>query len=449
MDRVTLGPGDVAGVNDPFHGGTHLPDVTLVSGVYRDDGRCIGYVATRAHHVDIGGMSPGSMPLATEIYQEVQIIPPMLLVRAGTWDSGAITLLTANVRAPRIFLGDLKAQAASLEIGRRRLLALDAEQTTPSLGNAMRELMSYSERATREAISRIGDGEYVAEDHLDDMLPDGEPVRLSVRVTVRGDRVVADFTGSAEQRPGPLNAVLPVTRSAVTYCIRCLLADPVPVNDGCFRPVDIVAPVGSVVNATAPAAVSGGNVETSQRITDVVLRALAQALPDRVPAAGQGTMNNVSFGGWDTRRAQPFVWYETLGGGMGASSKSDGLSGVHVHMSNTRNTPIESIESELPVRIAGYSIRRQTGGRGRHVGGDGLERVYEFLEAADGTVISERRTFRPWGLNGGDDGAPGENRIERVDGRVEALGSKGRFSLSPGDRLVVRTPGGGGWGSDR
>jgi N-methylhydantoinase B len=449
MDRISLRSGDVAAVNDPFHGGTHLPDVTLVSGVYRDDGRCIGYVATRAHHVDIGGMSPGSMPLATEIYQEGQIIPPMLIVRQGVWEEGPITLLAANVRAPEIFLGDLRAQAASLEIGRRRLLAVDAEQHSPNLGEAMLELMAYSERATREAIRQIPDGEYVAEDFLDDMLPAGELIRIAVRLSVRGDRIKADFAGSASQQRGPLNAVLPVTQSAVYYCIRCLLADPVPVNDGCFRPVEVVAPAGSVVNASPPAAVSGGNVETSQRITDVVLRALSHALPDRIPAAGQGTMNNVTFGGWDSSKASPFVWYETLGGGMGAGPNADGLTSVHVHMSNTRNSPIESIESELPVRIDRYAVRRSTGGHGRHTGGDGLERVYAFLEPADGTVISERRVCRPWGLAGGEDGAPGENAIERTDGSIERLGSKAQFSLARGDRLHVRTPGGGGWGDPR
>ncbi len=367
-------------------------------------------------------------------------------MRGGEWDAGIIGLLAANVRAPQIFLGDLKAQAASLEIGRRRLLALDGVQRSPDLAAAMLELIDYSERATRDAIRRVNDGEYTAEDFLDDMLPGGEPVRIVVRVSVRGDSITADFTGSAAQQPGPLNAVLPVTQSAVYYCIRCLLNDPVPVNDGCFRPVTVTAMPGSVVNANSPSAVSGGNVETSQRITDVVLRALAKALPDRMPAAGQGTMNNVTFGGWDSAGERPFVWYETLGGGMGAGPNTDGLTGVHVHMSNTRNSPIESIETELPVRIRRYAIRRETGGDGAHVGGDGLERVYEFLEPADGTVISERRTFRPWGLAGGRDGAAGENAIERLDGMVEALGSKARFSLMPGDRLRVRTPGGGGWG---
>ena len=447
LERFQLQPGDVAAVNDPFHGGTHLPDITLVGGVYRPDGACIGFVATRAHHVDVGGMSPGSMPLATEVFQEGQIIPPTMLMRSGVWDDGVIGLLAANVRAPTIFLGDLKAQAASLEIGRRRLLALDEAQIDPPLGIAMDQLMEYSERATRDAIRRIADGDYAAEDYLDDMLPGGEPVRIAVRVSVRGDNVTADFTGSAPQQPGPLNAVLPVTRSAVAYCVRCLLADPVPVNDGGFRPVEVVAPTGSVVNASPPAAVSGGNVETSQRITDVVLRALARVLPNRIPAAGQGTMNNVTFGGWDSRNARPFVWYETLGGGMGAGPNADGLTGVHVHMSNTRNTPIESIETELPVRIARYAIRRDTGGLGVHAGGDGLERVYEFLEPAEGTVISERRSYRPWGLAGGTDAAAGENAIERADGRHEPLASKGRFSLARGDRLVVRTPGGGGWGN--
>ena len=444
---VVLEPGDVAAVNDPFHGGTHLPDITLLSGVYRPDGDCIGYVASRAHHVDVGGMSPGSMPLASEIYQEGQIIPPMHLVRKDSWERGPITLLCANVRAPEIFMGDLRAQAASLEIGRRRLLALDAIQRIPDLTAAMQELMRYSERATREAIGQLSDGEYTAEDYLDDMLPGGEPVRIAVRIIIAGDTITVDFAGSAPQGPGPLNAVLPVTRSAVYYCVRCLLADPVPVNDGCFQPVRVDAPSGSVVNATPPVAVSGGNVETSQRITDVVLRALARALPHRIPAAGQGTMNNVTFGGWDSSRTRPFVWYETLGGGMGAGPNRDGLTGVHVHMSNTRNTPIESIEMEMPVRITSYAIRRGTGGRGQHVGGDGLERVYEFLEPADGTVISERRKCRPWGLAGGEDGAPGENAIIRADGKHEPLGSKGRFWVRAGDRLRIRTPGGGGWGT--
>lgn len=443
-----LGPGDIAAVNDPFHGGTHLPDITLVAGVYRPDSRCIGYVASRAHHVDVGGMSPGSMPLATEIYQEGQIIPPMLLMRAGKWEEGVLTLLAANVRAPTIFLGDLRAQAASLEIGRRRLTALDDLQTEPDLAEAMVELMRYSERATRDAIAQLRDGAYEAVDYLDDMLPGGKPVRLAVRVTVDGDTVTADFAGSDPQADGPLNAVLPVTRSAVYYCIRCLLSDPVPVNNGCFEPVQVEAPLGSVVNAVRPAAVSGGNVETSQRIVDVVLRALANALPERIPAAGQGTMNNVTFGGWDERRQIPFVWYETLGGGMGGGPRHPGLTGVHVAMSNTRNTPVESIEMELPVRIAAYSIRRGSGGRGLHRGGDGLERVYEFLERAEGTVISERRTCPPWGLAGGGDGSPGENFIEREGGGIEKLESKAQFSLHRGDRLHIRTPGGGGWGNE-
>jgi N-methylhydantoinase B len=446
LNDVELEPGDVAAVNDPFRGGTHLPDITLVSGVFRPDRECVGFVATRAHHVDVGGMSPGSMPLSSEIYQEGQIIPPMHLMRKGEWERAAITLLSANVRAPEIFLGDLRAQAASLEIGRRRLLALDAIQRAPELEPAMDELMLYSERATRAAIGELANGEYSAEDYLDDMLPGGDPVRIAVRVHVDGETVSVDFAGSAQQGPGPLNAVLPVTKSAVYYCIRCLLADAVPVNDGCFRPVQVEAPAGSVVNAAPPAAVSGGNVETSQRITDVVLRALSHAVPQRIPAAGQGTMNNVTFGGWDSARERPFVWYETLGGGMGAGPNRDGLTGVHVHMSNTRNTPIESIEMEMPVRITRYAIRRKTGGRGRHVGGDGLERIYEFLEPADGTVISERRTCRPWGLAGGSDGEPGENAIIRGDGSIEPLGSKGRFWARPGDSLRVRTPGGGGWG---
>lgn len=446
LNATELMPGDVGAVNDPFHGGTHLPDVTLVGGVYRPSGDVLGYVATRAHHVDIGGMSPGSMPLATEIYQEGQIIPPMLLMNGGRWNE-ALRVIAANVRAPNIFLADLDAQAASLEIGRRRLLEIDAGQKDPDLSEAMAELMDYSERGTREAIRRIPDGTYTAIDYLDDMMPGGAPVRIEVEIRIEGDSITADFSGSDDQMPGPLNAVLAVTRSAVYYCVRSLLLDPVPMNHGCFVPVNVVAATGSVVNATFPAAVSGGNVETSQRITDVVLRALSAAVPELIPAAGQGTMNNVTFGGRDARTGEAFVWYETLGGGMGGGPHGDGVSGVHVAMSNTRNTPIESIEMELPVRIGGYSLRRGSGGRGRHPGGDGLERTYEFLSSAEGTVISERRKFAPWGAAGGEPGTVGENAILRNTGAIEMIGSKARFSVSSGDTLRIRTPGGGGWGN--
>lgn len=449
LAEFSLRPDDIAAVNDPYEGGTHLPDVTLVGGVFRPSGDLLGFVATRAHHADIGGMSPGSMPLATDILQEGQIIPPLLLRDGNKWEQGVLRLLLRNVRAPEIFRADLLAQAASLQTGRRRLLEMDADEDGAFVPNAMNALMDYSEQATRLAIRRIPDGTYTAEDYLDDMLPGGDPVLIRARVEVAGESLRVDFSGSSPQQPGPLNAVEAVTRSAVYYCTRALMLDDVPMNDGCFRPVTVLAPLGSVLNATYPAAVSGGNVETSQRIVDTVLRALADALPDVIPAAGQGTMNNVTFGGWDASRKRPFVWYETLGGGMGAGPEREGLSGVHVAMSNTRNTPIESMELELPVRIAGYSLREGTGGGGQFQGGDGLERIYEFLEHAEGTIISERRRFPPWGLAGGDSGTPGQNFLRLGSGEIVPLGSKARFTVEKGDQLVVRTPGGGGWGPAR
>ena len=447
MDRFELRRGDVGIINDPFHGGTHLPDITLVSAVEADDGERIGYVATRAHHVDVGGISPGSMPLATEIFQEGVIIPPSLLRRGRKWDEGLLTVIAAQVRRPDVVRADLRAQLAAQDVGARRLLEVRDGLVERDLAAAVAELVAYTERATRAAIAEIPDGRYQAEDQLDEMLPGGDPVRIAVTVDVRGDELHVDFAGSDPQRPGPLNAVETVTRSAVYYCVRCLLRDEVPMNHGCFAPVTVAAPAGSVVNARHPAAVSGGNVETSQRIVDVVLRALAPALPERMPAAGQGTMNNVTFGGHDRTRGRPFVWYETLGGGTGAGPEHDGLSAVHVAMSNTRNTPVEAIEFELPVRIGRYAIRRGSGGEGRHRGGDGVERVYEFLEEASGTVISERRRLAPWGLRGGAPGGRGENELRRADGSVVELGGKAHFDVAAGDSLVIRTPGGGGWGA--
>ncbi|MDQ3879788.1 MAG: hydantoinase B/oxoprolinase family protein, partial [Chloroflexota bacterium] len=325
-------------------------------------------------------------------------------------------------------------------------LVMTGDAPGGDLAAAMAALIGYSERATRSAIVDIPDGRYAASDRLDDMLPDGDPVTLRVTVDVRGDELHVDFSGSDAQRPGPLNAVEAVTRSAVYYCVRSLLRDEVPMNHGCHESVHVTAPAGSVVNAQPPAAVSGGNVETSQRIVDVVLRALSAAVPNRIPAAGQGTMNNVTFGGDDPRRDGAYVWYETLGGGMGGGADADGLSAVHVAMSNTRNTPVEAIEYELPVRITRYAIRGETGGTGVHRGGDGIERVYRFLAAGSGTVISERRRFAPWGLAGGRPGVRGRNELRRVDGTVVRLGGKARFDFVAGDELIVRTPGGGGWG---
>jgi N-methylhydantoinase B len=432
--------GDVVILNDPYAGGTHLPDITMVSAVELD-GRRLGFVATRAHHMDIGGISPGSMPLAENVLQEGLIIPPVRIVREGRWDEGMLDLIARNVRTPDELRADLRAQAAAQATGAARLRDLAARQGFEETLEAMAALIDYSARAMRAAIARVPDGRHRAEDVLESSRDGAAPIAIRVAVEVRDDTATIDFTGSDPQVAEPLNAVLAITTSAVLYCFICLLGEDVPANAGCLAPLRLVTESGSIVDALPPSAVSGGNVETSQRIVDVVLRALAPALPEVIPAAGQGTMNNVTFGGWDPRRQRWFAYYETLGGGMGASPTSDGLSGVHVAMSNTRNTPIEALEHDLPVRITHYRLRQGSGGDGRHRGGDGIERGYEFLVPVTGTVISERRVHRPWGLAGGGPGATGRNTLGGRD-----LGGKATFTAVPGDVLVVATPGGGGWG---
>ncbi len=431
--------GDVVVVNDPFAGGTHLPDVTMVTGVFA--GGRLGYVATRAHHMDIGGMTPGSMPLAVDTFQEGVAIPPVYICRAGRWDEDLLDVLARNVRTPDEFRSDLRAQAAAQATGAARLVGLAEREGEAITRAAMAALIDYSERAMRMTIRSIPDGVYEGEDVLESFADPERTIALRVRVEVRDDEAVIDFTGSDPQVEEPINSVIAITSSAVMYCLICLVGMDVPVNAGCFVPLTVVAPEGSIANARPPAAVSAGNVETSQRIVDVVFRALAQALPDHIPAAGQGTMNNVTFGGWDPRRQRTFAYYETIGGGMGGSPRSPGLSGVHVAMSNTWNTPVEAIEYELPVRIEHYRLRHGSGGRGRHPGGDGIERGYRFLVPVRGTVVSERRLVRPWGLAGGDAGTPGENRLNG-----QPLPSKFEFSARAGDVLTIATPGGGGWG---
>ncbi len=437
-----LDPGDVVVLNDPYHGGTHLPDVTMVSPVFADD-EAHFFVASRAHHADVGGMTPGSLPLSTELYQEGIIIPPIKLAEAGTRNEGVLKLIAANSRAPQERLGDLEAQLAAHRVGESRLLALVEKHGMVRVEEHTGALMDYSRRMMEGVISSIPDGVYSFEDGLEG---DGQgegyiPIRVTIRA--RGGELSVDFVGTAPQVSGALNAVPAVVRSAVGYCVRLLADSEVPVNHGCFEPVEVVVPPHSVLNPDFPAAVAIGNVETSQRIVDVVLGALAQALPDRIPAASQGTMNNVTFGG--TAGEHPFIFYETIGGGHGGGPEGDGLSGAHSHMTNTRNTPVEAIEHSLPVRVNGYELRSGSGGRGRFRGGDGLRRAYEFLEPATVTINSERRRFPPYGLRGGEPGQPGVNRLIR-DGEEELVPAKATVRVFPGDRLVVETPGGGGWG---
>ncbi|MBN1934265.1 MAG: hydantoinase B/oxoprolinase family protein [Anaerolineae bacterium] len=441
-----LGPGDVVILNDPYHGGTHLPDVTMVSPVCvdMDTGRQVRFfVASRAHHADVGGMSPGSLPLSTELYQEGIIIPPVKLVEGGRRNEGVLALIAANSRAPQERLGDLEAQLAAQRVGERRLLAIVAEHGEARAQAYAQALIDYSRRMTEATINEVPDGVYAFEDAMEGDGQTTDLLTIRCTITVSGAQMTVDFAGTAPQAMGNANAVEPIARSAAWYCVHLLAEEDVPVNHGCFAPVRIVTPPHSLLNPDFPAAVAIGNMETSQRIVDVVLGALAQALPGRIPAASQGTMNNLTFGGLVDGR--PFVFYETIGGGHGAGPLGDGLSGRHSHMTNTRNTPVEALEYALPVRVVEYALREGSGGAGQHRGGDGIRRAFEFLVPATVTLNSERRVRGPYGVGGGAAGQPGVNKLVRQDGEV-VLGSKSTVLAAAGDRIVIETPGGGGWG---
>jgi N-methylhydantoinase B/oxoprolinase/acetone carboxylase alpha subunit len=443
---LPLDPGDTVILNDPYRGGTHLPDITMVTPVFLRGGRRPAYfVANRAHHSDVGGSAPGSMPLASELFQEGVVIPPVKLVRRGRLDRDVLSLILANVRTPAEREGDLTAQLASNAIGRRRLLEITEKYGCGMVSGRMRDLQDYSESILRRALAALPRGDYRFEDRMDDDRPGGRPVRIRVAIRLRRGSAVVDFSGTDAQTEGNINANFAVTLSATLYVFRCLVPGDVPFNAGLLRPIRVVAPEGSLVNARPPAAVAGGNVETSQRVTDVLLGALAQAAPGRVPAASQGTMNNITFGGVHPATGRAFAYYETVGGGMGAGPERDGLSGVHTHMTNTRNTPIEALEHVLPLRLLRYRLRTGSGGRGRRSGGDGIVREFEFLAPGRVNILSERRRFAPYGLEGGEPGRPGRNTLLQGVKRID-LGSKASVSVRPGDRLVVETPGGGGYG---
>ncbi|MCU1275826.1 MAG: hyuB [Bryobacterales bacterium] len=446
IEAFSLGPGDVVILNDPFHGGTHLPDITAVSAVFiRGSARPMFYVANRAHHADVGGMSPGSMPLAREIYQEGIRIPPVLVVRGGKVDQGLMRLVLANVRTPEEREGDLLAQMMSNRRGEERLREIVAKYGRGRVARNMRELQNYTERMTRAAIRKLRDGVYRFSDSLDSDGVNDRPVKIQVSITIRGDSADVDFTGSDAQVTGSINANYAVTLSATMYVFRCLIPEDVPYTAGLLRPIRVITPERSVVNAGLPAAMAAGNVETSQRITDVLLGALAQAAPERIPAASSGTMNNVTFGGWDAQRGRSFAYYETIAGGMGAAFNGPGESAVHTHMTNSWNTPIEAFERQYPLRIRRYEVRRGSGGQGRHAGGDGIVREIEFLTPADVTILSDRRARGPYGLAGGSAGKPGRNTLLR-GGSASSIAAKVNFMAKAGDVLRIESPGGGGWG---
>jgi len=445
IENRNIGPGDIVILNDPYKGGTHLPDITLVSGVFSRK-KLIFYVACRAHHSDVGGMSPGSMPLAEEIYQEGLRIPPIKLMSGGKLNTDVWDLILSNVRTPQEREGDLAAMLGANRTGERRLMEVVEKYGWNEVSRYVTEILNYSERMTRHAISVIPDGTYEAEDFLDNDGITDKPIAIRVRIQIKGDQAVIDFSRSDPQVQGSVNAVYAITASVVFYVFRTLVSLLIPSNAGGMRPLQIIAPEGTIVNARPPAAVCGGNVETSQRIVDVLYKCLAAAMPGRIPAASQGTMNNFTFGGIDPRTQKPVAYYETVSGGMGARPTMDGLSGVHTHMTNSMNTPVEALEHAYPVRMLRYSLRPESGGQGKCRGGDGVIRELRFLAKAQITVLSDRRKFPPYGLNGGEPGQRGMNVLIRKDGRREELPSKFSTSVEAGDILSIQSPGGGGWG---
>jgi len=480
IEHERLERGDLVMLNDPFAGGTHLPDVTLVGPVFvaagaraRSKSGDVGgtakavpspdfYVASRAHHADIGGAYPGSMGLCREIYQEGVRIPPVKLMRRGQMQRDVLAMLLNNVRTPREREGDLSAQIAACHTGRTRLNEVCERYGLPRVRRAAGELLDYSEEMMRAFLKGVPRGTYRAQDFLDDDGVTDKPVKIAVGITFAGrgpstrrskraslrmtrEKVVVDFTGSDPQVGGSINAVEAITYSAVFYVFRCLLAEDVPATAGLMRPIRVIAPEGTVVNARPPAPVAGGNVEASQRIVDVLLRALSKALPGRIPAAAQGTMNNLTLGGIDPRTGEPFAYYETVAGGMGARPGRQGVSGIHTHMTNSLNTPAEALEYAYPFRVTRYSLRPGSGGRGRWRGGDGVVREIEVLTDCEVAILSDRRKRGPWGLSGGGEGKRGRTLVVR-GARQEELRSKDSSRLKKGERVRVESPGGGGFG---
>ena len=436
--------GDLAILNDPYRGGTHLPDITCISPVFVDR-KLVFFVGNRAHHSDVGGMTPGSMPLATEIFQEGLIIPPIKLIQKGRLSSDLLELILANVRTPEERKGDLLAQIAANEKGKQRLKEIIKKYGLNKLLRYTRLIQNYSEKILRETIKHIPDGTFTFTDYLDDDGIKDKPIKITVEITIKNDEALIDFSSSSSQVEGGVNANYAVTYSAVLYVFRCLVEEDIPFNTGLMRPLKINAPRGSILNALHPAATAGGNVETSQRIVDVLFGALSQVIPQKIAAASSGTMNNVTFGGYDPSRERSFAYYETIGGGMGGSSDFPGLSGVHTHMTNSLNTPLEALENYLPLRIKRYCLRRGSGGGGKNKGGEGIIREYEFHVPTQVTIISERRKFAPYGIQGGKSGKKGKN-ILISKGKKIPLSSKVNIKVLPGDVLRIETPGGGGYG---
>jgi N-methylhydantoinase B len=454
---VAFEPGDIAILNDPYAGGTHLPDITMVLPVFLPGrGEPAFYVANRAHHADVGGAFAGSMGPGNEIFQEGIRIPPVRIVRHGEVCREILDLILLNVRTPVERRGDLDAQIGSCRVGEMRVLQLVEKYGAPKLRSLADALLDYSERLVRAELRTMPAGIFQAEDWLDDdgVTADGAteaPCRIAVqlRFDPEAGSMDVDFTGSCAQVAGSVNAVRAITVSACFYMLRCLLAEDAPATAGILRPLTVTTPAASIVDARPPAAVAAGNVETSQRIVDVLLRALAEAAPARVPAASAGTMSNLTIGGVDPRTNQPFTYYETTAGGMGARPGLDGIAGVQTHMTNSLNTPIEALEYAYPFRVRRYGYRDGSGGAGRFRGGDGLVREIELVADAQVALLADRRKFHPYGLAGGGEGSAGRAVMREAGSEAEIeLPGKCSRRAGAGSRLRIETPGGGGWGRE-
>ena len=436
VDGVDWQPGDMLVLNDPFLGGTHLPDVTVVAPLFID-AVLVSFVVNRAHHANIGASTPGSMPISRSIFEEGVIIPPTLMVRNGELVPAAELLLSQLQGTDTS--GDFAAQMSANRVGLARLAQLVQQQGVDAFLKGIVDINNYGERLAAAFLRDIPAGQFRYRDVMDSDGFSAEDVQINLCLDISPSGIIADFSGTSKQVEGNINCPLSVAAAAVYYVFRCLLPAQTPACAGTFRHISIRAPVGSLINAQRPAATAAGNVETSMRIVDTVLGALAQAMPGKIPAASQGTMNNVAMGSHESGRA--WDYYETLAGGMGASPGNPGLSAVQSHMTNTLNTPIESLEQHYPLRIREYSIRRGSGGKGAQSGGDGLVREFEFLEPTELTLLTERRRHRPWGLAGGYPGAAGQNWLDGVE-----LPAKAHISVQAGQVLRIETPGGGGYG---
>lgn len=446
FDESDLAPGDTIMLNSPYAGGAHLPDITVVSPVFVDEA-LVAYVANRAHHSDIGGIQAGSVAAnTTSIYQEGLQLPPVKLYSEGKLVEDVFHILLENVRTPDERRGDLRAQQAANETGRRRLHELVEEHGLDVLRAAFATLLDYSERRMRAEIDAMPDGNYSFTDALESDGTGVTDIEIVVTVEIDSDELHVDFTGTHEQVPGPINTPFAVTASATYYALRAITDPEIPPNAGCYRPVSITAPDGTVVNARKPAAVVGGNLETSQRIVDTILGAMGSADVGPVAAASNGSMNNVTFGGVDPCDGSPYTFYETIGGGYGACRSKDGVDGVHAHMTNTRNTPVEVIELAYPLRIEHYGFRPDTGGAGRYRGGLGIRRDVRVLDHdAEFSLLAERRRLQPYGIEGGGPGGRGEDTVS-LDGEELPVDGKTTQTLEPGSVVSIRTPGGGGYG---